>query len=185
MNGAVLSPDGRTVAFTSPTGGFDQVFLMLTSGGAALQLTNDSSDKAVDSFSPDGAQIYYEIGLGVGIGYVWTVPTLGGPPSPVVQGAGLVTSTDSDSFFFLNGPGNAVIRKPNSGLEEELVYSPSADLVPFKILPFPNGRELLIVAVKASEMLTMVCNAARTSSSGAQENSFSHITSDFKEFLKS
>lgn len=27
MDGAVLSPDGRTIAFTSPVAGFDQVFL--------------------------------------------------------------------------------------------------------------------------------------------------------------
>ena len=31
MNSAVLSPDGHTVAFTSPVAGFDQVFIMLAS----------------------------------------------------------------------------------------------------------------------------------------------------------
>ena len=59
MNRAVLSPDGHTVAFTSPVAGFDQVFVMLASGGEPLQLTNDSVGKIVDSFSPDGTQIYY------------------------------------------------------------------------------------------------------------------------------
>ena len=33
MDGAVLSPDGHTVAFTSPVGDFDQIFVMLASGG--------------------------------------------------------------------------------------------------------------------------------------------------------
>src|SRR5215469_11079281 len=41
MNGAKLSPDGHAVAFASPVGGIDQVFLMLTSGGEPLQLTSD------------------------------------------------------------------------------------------------------------------------------------------------
>ena len=54
MNSAVLSPDGHTVAFTSPVAGFDQVFVMLASGGDPLQLTNDSVSKYVEAFSPDG-----------------------------------------------------------------------------------------------------------------------------------
>ena len=59
MNRARLSPDGHTVAFTSPVGGIPQVFLMLTSGGESLQLTNDEGDKYVDSFSPDGKEYYH------------------------------------------------------------------------------------------------------------------------------
>ena len=59
MNSAVLSPDGHTIAFTSPVAGFDQVFVMLASGGDPLQLTSDSIDKFVEAFSPDGTQIYY------------------------------------------------------------------------------------------------------------------------------
>src|SRR6516225_3356714 len=51
MNSAKLSPDGHAVAFASPSGGNNQVFLMLTSGGEPLQLTNDEGDKFVDSFS--------------------------------------------------------------------------------------------------------------------------------------
>ena len=47
MDGAVLSPDGHTVAFTSPVGDFDQIFVMLASGGDPLQLTNDPVNKLV------------------------------------------------------------------------------------------------------------------------------------------
>ena len=59
MNDARLSPDGHAVAFVSPVGGIAQVFLMLTSGGEPLQLTNDEGDKYVNTFSPDGKEIYY------------------------------------------------------------------------------------------------------------------------------
>ena len=45
MNTARLSPDGHAVAFVSPVAGVTQVFLMLTSGGEPLQLTNDEADK--------------------------------------------------------------------------------------------------------------------------------------------
>ena len=60
MNAARLSPDGHAVAFTSPAGGSDQVFLMLTSGGEPLQLTNDEGDKGMINFSSDGKEVYYE-----------------------------------------------------------------------------------------------------------------------------
>jgi Tol biopolymer transport system component len=59
MNSVRLSPDGHAVAFASPVGGIDQVFLMLTSGGEPLQLTNDEGDKFVDAFSPDEKEVYY------------------------------------------------------------------------------------------------------------------------------
>ena len=79
MNRARLSPDGHAVAFVSPVDGIAQVFLMLTSGGEPLQLTNDEGDKDVDNFSPDGKEIYY--GRSFGSDEVWAVPTLGGLPA--------------------------------------------------------------------------------------------------------
>ena len=59
MQNGTLSPDGHAVAFVSPVGGIGQVFLMLTSGGEPLQLTNDEGDKIVDRFSSDGKEVYY------------------------------------------------------------------------------------------------------------------------------
>src|SRR5215469_7750638 len=50
-----ISPDGRTIAFTSPVAGIPQVFVMLASGGEPLQLTRDEGDKTVDGFSADGS----------------------------------------------------------------------------------------------------------------------------------
>ncbi|MGB7727251.1 MAG: protein kinase [Candidatus Acidiferrum sp.] len=83
---AKLSPDGHNVAFVSPVGGVMQVFLMLTSGGEPLQLTNDEGDKRTDNFSSDGKEIFYERDLGQD--EVWAVPTLGGTPRRVVSGYG-------------------------------------------------------------------------------------------------
>jgi Tol biopolymer transport system component/predicted Ser/Thr protein kinase len=150
MNGAILSPDGRAVAFTSPVGGFDQVFVMLASGGEPLKLTSESPNKLVDSFSPDGTQIYYEATFG--IAGVWAVPTLGGAPTRVVAGTGLVGSPDGDYVFFIKPESNTVFRKPKSGLGEELIYNPEA-MIPWKILPYPDGKDLLVAAEKASEGL--------------------------------
>jgi serine/threonine protein kinase len=72
MNSARLSPDGHAVAFASPVSGINQIFLMLTSGGQPLQLTNDEWGKFVDDFSPDGTEVYY---ASHDRDEVWAVPT--------------------------------------------------------------------------------------------------------------
>ena len=147
MNDAVLSPDGRAVAFTSPVSGFDQVFVMLASGGDPLQLTNDSIDKVVDSFSTDGTQIYYETDRGE----VQAVATLGGPSTRLVGGVHLVPSPTDDFFFFLSKSGDAVYRKPKSGLGEELIFGPKDGMLITTILPYTDGKGLLVAAGRASE----------------------------------
>jgi serine/threonine protein kinase len=143
MNSAILSPDGHTVAFTSPVAGFDQVFVMLASGGNPLQLTNDSIDKLVETFSPDGTQIYYSNDFSGEESF--SVPTLGGASSLVASGFGLAISPDGNSFYFIKSRrDNAVFRKPKVGVSEEMILKAAEGLSPAKILPFPDGKDLLI-----------------------------------------
>lgn len=148
MHNGILSSDGRTVAFTSPTGGFDQVFVMLASGGDPLQLTSDPGDKSLDSFSPDGTQIYYDGGPVSGS---WSVPTLGGTPTHIAAGIGIATSPDGKWFYYGNS-GN-IVRKPNPGLAEEIIFKPETGLLPLGILPFPDGKRLLIPTGKTGEVI--------------------------------
>jgi Tol biopolymer transport system component len=148
MNGAILSPDGRTVAFTSPAAGFDQVFIMLASGGDPLQLTRDSTDKTVENFSPDGTQIYYNANLAE----IWVVPTLGGTSTHIASGTTLTSSPDGAFLFFVKPESTAVFRKPKSGLGEELIYKVE-EAIPSTILPYPDGNTLLVAAGKASDVL--------------------------------
>jgi len=143
MNSAVVSPDGHTVAFTSPVAGFDQVFVMLASGGEPLQLTNDSVGKIVDSFSPDGTQIYYSDDFTEG--QTRSVPTLGGAPTIVASGEALTVSPDGDFFYFIKGRENAVFRKPKAGLAEEMIFRAAEGLTPVGILPFSEGKDLLVL----------------------------------------
>lgn len=152
MKDAILSPDGRTVAFTSPVADFDQLFVMLASGGDPLQLTSDSTNKYLDSFSPDGTQIYYDIRTG---NYdAWSIATLGGTPTRMTSGVDLVSSPDGKWFYYGNPTSNTVMRKPNSGLSEETVYTPEQGFVPVDILPFPDGKRLLIAAGRTGEVLS-------------------------------
>ncbi len=143
MHWAKLSPDGHSVAFSSPAGGVEQVFLMLASGGEPLQLTHDEGDKLVDSFSPDGTEIYY--GRALGLDEEWAVPTLGGTPRRLASGRWLVPSPDGSSFFYLKWNSRAIFRAERSGLSEDKVYSfENPPQTPIALLPFPGGKDLLV-----------------------------------------
>jgi serine/threonine protein kinase/Tol biopolymer transport system component len=156
MKFARLSLDGHAVAFSSEVGGISQVFLMLTSGGEPLQLTNDEGDKFVDCFSTDGTQIYYE--RSGGLDEVWAVPALGGNPARVVSGVSLAPSPDGASLFYVKRGSRGIFRTGKSGLGEEQVYSfDAASLPPGRILPFPDGSRLLVLASDIS--LVPVCHA--------------------------
>jgi serine/threonine protein kinase len=139
-----LSPDGHTLAFSSPVAGVSQIFVMLTSGGEPLQLTKDEGDKFADSFSPSGTEIYYHRSLGRDEG--WAVPTLGGNPSRVVSGVSLAPAPDGSAIFYSRTGSRAIFRAGKSGLGEEQVYSFDATAFPIaRILPFPAGNHLLVL----------------------------------------
>ncbi len=142
MNDAKLSPDSHAVAFDSPVGGIAQVFLMLTSGGEPLQLTNDEGDKNVYAFSPDGKEVYYA--RSYGRDEVWAVPTLGGSPRRVVSGRFTIPSPDGAFIYYSKSDSTGIFRSGKTGLNEELVYnSEGSDLSFFPMLLFPGGNELL------------------------------------------
>jgi Tol biopolymer transport system component len=145
MNDARLSPDGHSVAFVSPVGGVQQVFLMLTSGGEPLQLTNDEGDKDVDAFSLDGKEVYYARFFGRD--EVWAVPTLGGAPHRVASASYVLPSPDGAFIYYRKSDSPAIYRAGKSGLNEELVYNPEGTGMSFiPLLLFPGGKELLAAA---------------------------------------
>ena len=144
MDDARLSPDGHTVAFCAPVAGVSQVFVMLTSGGDPLQLTNDAADKFVDSFSPDGTEIYFTKSTANTEG--WAVPTLGGNSRRAAAGFALAPSPDGAFIYYIKGSQRAVFRSDKSGLGEELLYKFDAkSLPPRRIFPFPTGNHLLVL----------------------------------------
>ena len=81
MNQTRLSPDGHAVAFVSRVGGVAQVFLMLTSGGEPLQLTNDEGEKYWRIFSRRQGGLLLEVSRsfrGLGSSYArWCPPPCG------------------------------------------------------------------------------------------------------------
>ena len=148
MNEAVISPSGHAIAFTSYVGGYDQIFLMLTSGGEPLQLTNDEGGKYLVSFSADENQIYYERQLGAL--EVWAVPTLGGTPVRVLEGSTLRPSPDGRSLFYVNSETRDILQAPPSGIGGKAIVN-FKDLglgYDSRLLVFPDGADLLLIGHK-------------------------------------
>jgi serine/threonine protein kinase len=146
---AILSPTGHTVAFTSYVGGYDQIFVMLTSGGQPLQVTNDEGGKFLYSFSADETQIYYAGVLGAT--EVWAIPTLGGTPVRVVEGSSLQPSPDGKSLFYFNSDTGDLLQAPASGIGSKVIYNFKELGVTFPgFLVFPDGTDLLVMGHKTS-----------------------------------
>lgn len=144
MHQATLSPDGRTIAFTSPVEGYDQVFVMLTSGGDPLQLTKDESDKAVLNFSSDGTEIYFDQTLGEF--EIWSIPTLGGTPKRLAIGTAIAPSSDGQSLFIQKSDGH-IVRTTKSGSDEEVLANLPVHSVFYgdlSLRSYPDGKGLLI-----------------------------------------
>ncbi|HSE43246.1 MAG TPA: protein kinase [Acidobacteriota bacterium] len=140
---ACISPDGHSVAFSAPVNNILQVFVMLTSGGSPLQLTNDEGNKLVSSFSADGTKIYYSRELGRE--ETWAVPTLGGKPEFVVAGTRISPSIDGKYlYYFKDESRNQIFRSEKNGLNEENVFEFKENMLPGMILPFADGNRLLV-----------------------------------------
>jgi serine/threonine protein kinase len=157
IGSSALSPDGHTIAFTSTIGGVPQVFVMLTSGGEPLQLTNDEGAKQVQIFAADNHEIYYR--RVSGRDESWAVPTLGGTPRRVAYGINLVPSKDGESFYYLKSDSRSIFRSNKSGLNEETIYTFSNPFFPIGMALAADNKSLSIISVK--EQITDVSYSGR------------------------
>jgi serine/threonine protein kinase len=150
MDYPALSPDGRTIAFTSPVEGYDQIFVMLSSGGDPLQLTHDEGNKTVVNFSSDGNEIYFRPTLGDF--EIWSLPTLGGTPKRLAAGRDVIPSTDGLSLFLLKAD-RRIVSIPKSGSGEESLYTlpETSALYRIDLKSYPDGKSLLITSSSANK----------------------------------
>jgi serine/threonine protein kinase/Tol biopolymer transport system component len=173
MSYSKLSPDGHTIAFSSPTGGIFQVYVMLTSGGDPLQLTSDEGDKQTIGFSNDGTEIYYKRQLGDEA--IWAVPTLGGNPRHVVSGDTLAPSSDGKWLYYVSSNEPSVYRSDVSGFGGQQIFKlKDAGSSIYQILPFPGGDDLLLLASTlgkdSSQLLALHLGSGKSTELGQLSN---------------
>ncbi len=151
---AVLSPDGRRVAFSwnggqGGVGGKRErdIYVMPVAGGDPVRLTNSAEDNIWLAWSPDGRQIAFERGASnrtEGNTY-YTVSADGGPERKVATGGrGASWSTDGKSLALAHWPApgkpkGLFLADLQTGQQRELT---SPDAAEYDCLPAfsPDGR---------------------------------------------
>ena len=101
---AVISPDGKLIAFASDRGGSNlDIWVKQVSGGDPIRLTQDTADDHQPSFSPDGGQIVFRSERAGGGIYI--ISTLGGEDRPLTsKGRNPRFSPAGDWIAFWVGP---------------------------------------------------------------------------------
>jgi Tol biopolymer transport system component len=103
---AVLSPDGRTVAFIRGGAPFltrsGQIYVKQLPNGEAVQLTNDPQPKLAPAFTPDGTRVAYTLRESdAAEGWnTWIVPVSGGQPTRLLPNAAALTWIDDRHILF-------------------------------------------------------------------------------------
>ena len=99
-----VSPDGRSIAYTSDQAGSQDIWIVPTVGGELRRLTTSQAHDNSAFWSPDGKRIAYLSNQG-GDQNVWIVPAEGGEPTQLTSLAGdesgpLVWSPDGKTITF-------------------------------------------------------------------------------------
>ncbi|HET7471193.1 MAG TPA: DPP IV N-terminal domain-containing protein [Gemmatimonadales bacterium] len=87
IEGLGLSPDGRWLAFDSDRGGHQAIYRVPVTGGDPQQISSDSDDDFMPSWSPDGRELAY-YGFRQGRRRLFVMPVDGGSAGPVNRDSG-------------------------------------------------------------------------------------------------
>ncbi len=138
---AAVSRDGHFVAFLSDRDGQMDVWVTQVGSGQFHNLTHGSAKELANplvrtlGFSPDGSLVTYWLrkqGSAGGSGIdIWAVPTLGGQPSPYLEGVGEYEWSHDGSrlAYHTSGPGDPLfVSSGNRRVEGPPIYTAPSGL---------------------------------------------------------
>lgn len=162
-----ISPDGKTIAFSSNRSGIYAVYTVPADGGMPQRLTWYPEDSYARGWSPDGKYILYATSRGTApssFNRLWTVPAGGGPsamlPAPWAHKGGLsgdgkqlaidrVTRWDSEWRHYRGGQNTPIQVLDLASLNEEEIpqQEQSMDLQPIWVkgkIYFLSDRDFIM-----------------------------------------
>jgi Tol biopolymer transport system component len=171
---AILSPDGRYVAFVKGGTDGDSLWLRQVSLASSVQIVPPTGATLYDpTFSPDGDAIYFvkreRDGAGASTPILYRVPTLGGSPMKVLEDVWerISFSPDGSRFAFIRRSSSAATlvmtatrdggdlrtigeRAPPGEYPEEPAWSPDGAIVAVPAVRWIGRMEHSLVALPAA-----------------------------------
>lgn len=129
--GAVWSPDGTKIAFTSPDANFQtEIFIMNADGSNRFQLTDTPTNEFVSSWSPDGARLLF-------------TSNQDSPPNEFLN-----------EIYSMKVDGTDIVRLTNNQTDEQLpVFSPDGTKIAFQLgvfFGFLQNSEIIVMNADGS-----------------------------------
>ncbi|MGD0707723.1 MAG: DPP IV N-terminal domain-containing protein [Anaerolineaceae bacterium] len=131
-----LSPDGKTILFSSNRNGHFEIYSMNVDGSNQTRLTNNIGNLYAPAFSPDGSQIVFT-NEGDHYQHIWSMNRDGKNPHPLTEG----DNNNIDPTWAPNGQAIAFVSDRN-GFNQLFIMSADGSN-PFAVTtdaPYPSGR---------------------------------------------
>jgi dipeptidyl aminopeptidase/acylaminoacyl peptidase len=156
------SPDGRTIAFISQRGGWDQVWLIGADGSGLRQLTTHTNDLTDLTWSPDGTKLACTINRG-GVFDLCLIDVASGKLADLARGDGYYSRPGwSPDGTFLTVEFESAVKPPDiyrvavpGGEDQQLTFSnppalASKQLVEPELITYPSfdGRQISALLYK-------------------------------------
>ncbi len=143
-----ISPDGKTIAFTSNRSGIDCIYAVPIEGGTPRRLTWHPSAATARGWTPDGSQILYSSSRDFppsSVERLWLVPLKGGPSTLLASQWGTNGSFSPD--------GNKIIIDRVNRWDKEWRMYRGGQNTPLTILDLKDQSEVLLPNEKTIDIL--------------------------------
>jgi eukaryotic-like serine/threonine-protein kinase len=136
VHSAVISPDGKWIAYVSDEKGEHGVFVrQLATGSSALVVPGSEGEVTGITFSPDGNYLYYnQRAEGTGLTTLYVVPSIGGTPRETI------VDVDSPVSFSPDGKRLVFVRDSTTAKTSSLVIANAdgSETKPLAVLQSPG-----------------------------------------------